>query len=209
MPASHKIEYHNAFPGGYVDHVIRVVNCSLQLNKVWNMMGNDASTYTTEELVFAALNHDLGKIGNEEHESYIPQTDQWRRDKLNEVYKFNNQLEYMSVPDRSLYILSSNGISFSTNEMISIKLHDGLYDEANKSYLMSWNPESKPRSSISYILHQADLMASRIEFENEWLHKFKIQHIESNFNNKTPDNKKNKALGTIKSQGLQDLFNNL
>ena len=25
MPASHKKEYHNAFPGGYVEHVNRVV----------------------------------------------------------------------------------------------------------------------------------------------------------------------------------------
>jgi hypothetical protein len=25
MPAAHKKEYHNAFPGGYVEHVLRVV----------------------------------------------------------------------------------------------------------------------------------------------------------------------------------------
>jgi hypothetical protein len=29
MPAAHKKEYHNAFPGGYVEHVIRVVRCAL------------------------------------------------------------------------------------------------------------------------------------------------------------------------------------
>jgi hypothetical protein len=28
MPAAHKKEYHNAFPGGYVEHVNRVVSCS-------------------------------------------------------------------------------------------------------------------------------------------------------------------------------------
>jgi hypothetical protein len=73
MPASHKKEYHNAFPGGYVDHVLRVVQCALKLHKVWKEMGVDTSTYTFEELVFAALNHDLGKMGDEENESYIPQ----------------------------------------------------------------------------------------------------------------------------------------
>ena len=26
LPASHKKEYHNAFPGGYVDHILRVVD---------------------------------------------------------------------------------------------------------------------------------------------------------------------------------------
>ena len=33
---------------------------------------------TEEELVFSAINHDLGKMGDEENESYIPQTDKWR-----------------------------------------------------------------------------------------------------------------------------------
>ncbi len=45
-----------------------------------------------EELVFAALNHDLGKIGNGEQEGYLPQTDNWRRDKLKDKcpsYKHN------------------------------------------------------------------------------------------------------------------------
>ena len=30
MPASHKKEYHNAFPGGYIDHVNRVVRCAIK-----------------------------------------------------------------------------------------------------------------------------------------------------------------------------------
>jgi len=162
MPASHKKEYHNAFPGGYVDHVLRVVQCALKLNKVWVDMGVDTSTYTVEELVFAALNHDLGKMGDEQNESYIPQTDQWRKEKLGEDYKFNDRLEYMSVPDRGLHLLMSHGVTFSRNEMLAIKLHDGLYDDANKPYLMSWSPETKPRTALVFIVHQADLMAARI-----------------------------------------------
>ena len=34
MPASHKSQYHNCFPGGYVDHVIRVVECALKVDQV-------------------------------------------------------------------------------------------------------------------------------------------------------------------------------
>ena len=75
MPAAHKKEYHNAFPGGYVEHIIRVVRCALKQHQLWVDEGADVSTYTIEELVFAALNHDLGKMGDEEHESYIPQTE--------------------------------------------------------------------------------------------------------------------------------------
>ena len=52
MPASHKKEYHSAFPGGYVDHVNRVVNASLKMYDVWKEFGMDTSTFTIEELVF-------------------------------------------------------------------------------------------------------------------------------------------------------------
>jgi hypothetical protein len=214
MPASHKKEYHNAFPGGYVDHVLRVVQCALKLNKVWVEMGVDASTYTVEELVFASLNHDLGKMGDEQNESYIPQTDQWRKEKLGEDYKFNDRLEYMSVPDRGLHLLMSHGITFSRNEMLAIKLHDGLYDDANKPYLMSWSPETKPRTALVFIVHQADLMAARIEFEQVWMPKLKGEVTQSNSSNFTIEkNKKSpiktKALGNIKSEGLKSLLDNI
>ena len=214
MPASHKKEYHNAFPGGYVDHVLRVVQCALKLNKVWVDMGVDTSTYTVEELVFAALNHDLGKMGDEQNESYIPQTDQWRKEKLGEDYKFNDRLEYMSVPDRGLHLLMSNGIAFSKNEMLAIKLHDGLYDDANKPYLMSWSPETKPRTALVFIVHQADLMAARIEFEQVWMPKLKGEVTQSNSSNFTIEKIKKapiktKALGNIKSEGLKSLLDNI
>jgi len=214
MPASHKKEYHNAFPGGYVDHVLRVVQCALKLNKVWVEMGVDTSTYTVEELVFAALNHDLGKMGDEQNESYIPQTDQWRKEKLGEDYKFNDRLEYMSVPDRGLHLLMSHGVVFSRNEMLAIKLHDGLYDDANKPYLMSWSPETKPRTALVFIVHQADLMAARIEFEQVWMPKLKGEVTQSNSSNFTIEkNKKSpvktKALGNIKSEGLKSLLDNI
>jgi len=214
MPASHKKEYHNAFPGGYVDHVLRVVDCALKLNEVWVEMGVDTSTYTVEELVFASLNHDLGKMGDEQNESYIPQTDQWRKEKLGEDYKFNDRLEFMSVPDRGLHLLMSHGVTFSRNEMLAIKLHDGLYDDANKPYLMSWSPETKPRTALVFIVHQADLMAARIEFEQVWMPKLKGEVTQNNSSNFTIEKTKKspvktKALGNIKSEGLKSLLDNI
>ena len=163
MPAAHKKEYHNAFPGGYVEHVLRVIRCAIKQATLWEEEGCDMSTFTTEELVFSALNHDLGKMGDDENEAYIPQTDAWRKDKLGEDYTFNTKLAFASVPDRSLFLLMSNDIKYTFDEMIAIQTHDGLYDEANKPYLINWMPETKPRTSLIYIVHQADLMASRVE----------------------------------------------
>ena len=213
MPAAHKKEYHNAFPGGYVDHVIRVINCAIELHNLWEKMGADSSTYTREELIFSALNHDLGKMGDEEHEAYIPQTDQWRKDKLGEDYMFNTKVPFASVPDRGLYLLQSHGIQYTFNEMITIQTHDGLYDEANKKYLSTYLPEQKPRTSLPYIIHQADLMAARIEFEQEWLPKLNSDQPikKTNFNLSKSDSSKKqptkqKALSNVKSEGLKGLM---
>mgnify|MGYP003641795439 CR=1 FL=1 len=216
MPASHKKEYHNAFPGGYVEHVNRVIKCSLKQAELWSEMGADDSTYTLEELVFSALNHDLGKMGSEDEESYIPQTDQWRKDKLGEDYTFNTKVEFASVPDRGLFLLQMHGIQYSFNEMITIQTHDGLYDEANKKYLMGYMVEQKPRTSLPFIVHQADLMAARIEFEREWLPVLKKgkksldagkKNITLGENKKSPS--KDRALSSIKSEGLKNLLDNI
>ena len=214
MPAAHKKEYHNSFPGGYVDHVNRVVSGALQISKVWESFGCDMTTFTKEELVFSAINHDLGKMGDEENESYIPQTDQWRRDKLGEDYMFNKKVPFASVPDRSLFLLQSHGISYSFNEMLAIQTHDGLYDDANKKYLFAFMPEQKPRTSLPFIIHQADLMAARIEFEREWLPKLRgeegnLEGEKKNYTLKSKSSAKSKALNTIKSPGLKNMLDNL
>jgi hypothetical protein len=220
MPAAHKKEYHNAFPGGYVEHVLRVIRCAIKQAILWEEEGCDMSTFTTEELVFSALNHDLGKMGSEDEDSYIPQTDNWRREKLGEDYMFNTKVPFASVPDRGLFLLQSHGISYTFNEMIAIQTHDGLYDKANEKYLMSYMPEQKPRTSLPFILHQADLMAARIEFEREWLPRLKENKkpVDAGKGNYTLGNKPNmskklstktKALGSFKSEGLKNIFNSL
>ena len=214
MPAAHKKEYHNSFPGGYVEHVNRVVRCAIKQSQLWEDEGADMSTFTMEELVFSAINHDLGKMGDEDNESYIPQTDKWRREKLGEDYTFNKKVPFSSVPDRGLFMLQSHGVIYTFNEMLAIQTHDGLYDAANEKYLKAYMPEQKPRTSLPFILHQADLMAARIEFEREWLPKLNGS-VETPKKNFTLDAKpksqsqQQKALGSIKSEGLKNLLDNL
>ena len=215
MPAAHKKEYHNAFPGGYVDHVNRVVQASIALNELWTTFGADMTTYTKEELIFSAINHDLGKMGDSENEAYVPQTDQWRKDKLGEDYMFNKKLPFASVPDRTLFLLQQHDISYSFNEMLAIKTHDGLYDVGNEKYLKGFMPEQRPRTSLPFILHQADMLAARVEWEAEWLPKFSQNSVEKqkkqfNLDTNIKSNKtKNKALGGIKSEGLKNMLDNL
>ena len=51
-------------------------------------------------------------------------------------------------------------------EYVGLSLTDGLYEEANKSYYMTYNPDFSLKSNIAYILHQADSMATHIEHDN-------------------------------------------
>tara|TARA_R110002126_G_scaffold97983_7_gene227834 strand:- start:668 stop:1417 length:750 start_codon:yes stop_codon:yes gene_type:complete len=164
MPASGTAHYHNCFIGGYVDHVLRVVKCAQLQKGIWQDM-KATINYTDEELIFAAINHDLGKIGSEEAEQYIHNPSDWHRKNQGKLYTNNPVNAFMTVPDRSLKLLTDRGISISENEWFGIKLHDGMYEEANKAYYIGWNPDSSLRTNLPYVLHQADMMASRIEKE--------------------------------------------
>jgi len=161
-PASSKISHHNCFPGGYLDHVNRVVEAALVTDKVWERFGQKKD-YTIEELVFSAINHDLGKLGSDNEAMYVPNDSQWHVEKQGAHYKINNKLAHMRISDRSLFELQKAGIAVSENEFLAIKLHDSLYEEGNKVYLITHNQDTAIKSNLVHILHQADFMASRIE----------------------------------------------
>ena len=188
-PASAKGHFHNAMPGGYVEHILHIVQFSIEIKRLWEKNGAMIN-FTDEELVFAALHHDLGKIGDLNYDYYIPQDSEWHRKNRGEIYKHNPQLQYMKVPDRGLWLLQHFGVKVTDKEYIGIKLTDGLYDEANKSYLMGYNPDFNLRSNMAYILHQADMMATHIEFdmwnkndeEQETKQDEKLKEIKNEFN---------------------------
>jgi hypothetical protein len=69
----------------------------------------------------------------------------------------------MRIADRSLYALQEAGIAVNETEFLAIKLHDGLYEEANKPYYITYSSDFEIKTNLVYILHQADLMASRVE----------------------------------------------
>lgn len=163
-PASGRSWYHNAFAGGYVDHVNRVVEYAVKQSRLYQEMGGTVD-YTEEELVFAALFHDLGKIGDGDSPNYIPQTDKWRQDKLSEMYTYNPDLQFMLIPDRSLYILQKFGIEVNQKEWLGIRLHDGVFDKANEAYFFSNVESSRQKTSIVSVLHAADFLASKVEYD--------------------------------------------
>jgi hypothetical protein len=216
-PASSKEGYHNAFPGGYVDHVNRVVEASLYCWETWNHF-REVDSFTKEELVFSAINHDLGKLGEGNTPGYIPNESEWHVKNQGAIYKNNTKLSFMLIPDRSIFNLVRAGMNISENEFLAIKLHDGLYEDANKPYLISFSPESRLRTSLPLILHQADMIASRVEWENHWIPKLnnpsdsnasqKKNTYKSYINQKNPSAEAYMQLAG-KNNSLMDAFKNI
>ena len=82
--------------------------------------------------------------------------------------------------------------------MIGILTHDGVYDSANDAYLKPWGKEKALWNNLPIVLHHADHMASRIEYEN-W-----------KFGKKVPvDNNKDKPKLSKASNHAADVFKDL
>ena len=165
-PASGREHFHNAHVGGYVEHVLHVVDCAVQLKELW-VKNNATINFTDEELIFAAMHHDLGKVGDMDKDYYVPQESEWHRKNQGSIFTHNSELQYMTVTDRAIFLLNQFGITMTEWEYVGLRLTDGLYEEANKSYYISYNKDWSLKSNIAYILHQADSMATHIEFD-EW-----------------------------------------
>ena len=159
-PASGRVHYHNAFPGGYLDHVVRVADASMKMATIYKSMGG-VIDFTKQEMIFSALHHDLGKLGNEQGAYYLDQDSDWHR-KRGEMYKYNENIQYMPVTDRALYILQKFDISVTEKEWIAIKLSDGMYDDGNKAYLKNHGVYPM-KTNLPYIIHWADHMACTVE----------------------------------------------
>jgi hypothetical protein len=159
-PASAKTHFHNAFPGGYLDHVLRVADIALKMAGTFKACEGEIN-FTKQELIFAALHHDLGKLGVPGTPYYLDQDSDWHR-KRGELYKHNEAIQYMKVPDRAVFLLQSHGIQVTEAEYLAIKLSDGMYSDGNEAYLKNWTPYSM-KTNLPYIIHWADHMATTIE----------------------------------------------
>jgi len=150
MPASSMEHFHNAFAGGYVDHILRVMDCALTLHNTWTVCGADMSGYTEEEMLFAAMHHDLGKAGfpGDGNEVYQVETSDWHRKNQGKLYKTNSNIPFAMVPDLSLWLLQEYGVKVSWNEYQAIKIHDGMYDEANKPYFVARSAQAKLKTNL-------------------------------------------------------------
>lgn len=149
-PASSRKEYHAAFPGGLVDHSLRLLSNALKLCKTFNW------DVPKDSLIIGCLLHDLGKVGDHEKDYYVPQDSDWHREKLGEMYKHNKDIQYMTVPDRGVWLCQRFGLELTQDEWLAIKLNDGQYAEENAPYKMK-------EPLLADIVHLADYISCKQE----------------------------------------------
>jgi hypothetical protein len=168
-PASAKEHYHYAFPGGYLDHVHNVIRAMVPVAKAAKTMGMKID-FTKEEAIFAAMHHDLGKLGDVNHPYYIPQSSDWHRENRGETYSQNPELVFMTTTDRTFFLLQHFGVTITDKEFKAIKMADGLYVDTNKPYFISYHyPPPVFHTNLGYILHWADHMSALGE-KDQFLH---------------------------------------
>lgn len=157
-PAAGKLNYHNCYIGGYIDHIMNVINNSKVAAKFWKHAGGEVD-FTDEELIFAAMHHDLGKLGDTDGPYYIPQESTWHQEKKLEYFTHNMNIQWMSPPDRAIYLLNKFGIKMTWKEMLGIKLADGLYDEGNAFYLKVFDASKRMKTNLPHVIHMGDFVS--------------------------------------------------
>ena len=71
----------------------------------------------------------------------------------------------MTVTDRAVYLMSQFDIKYSEQEYLGLRLADGMYEEANKQYYMSFGEEKHLKTNLPQLVHNADMLATRMEKE--------------------------------------------
>ncbi|WP_033169168.1 HD domain-containing protein [Selenomonas sp. ND2010] len=127
-PASTR--FHLCIERGLLEHSVNVAENLLKIKAAI------APEISDESCVVVALLHDLGKAGMPNHPQYIKNEPTEKQKaygyRANPPYRFNDELTYLSVPLRSLYLILRR-FPLTEEEVQAIAYHDGQYVEDNRS----------------------------------------------------------------------------
>lgn len=157
--ASNKSQQY-AYTGGYIVATIQIIRNALTLYDTYIKLGYTQYDFTKEELFIATLNSNLGRLllvsehENELYNYYEESTDNWRKDKLGELYTINPSIPYMEAPHRALYNLQFSGFTLTRNEHLAILLYQGNFNQQNNKYM------NNKLSNIVHIVQEANRLAN-------------------------------------------------
>tara|TARA_B100000959_G_C14377591_1_gene376685 strand:- start:77 stop:481 length:405 start_codon:yes stop_codon:yes gene_type:complete len=71
----------------------------------------------------------------------------------------------MTVTDRAVWLLNQFNVKMTEVEYLALRLADGMYEKANKDYYMGYGESKNLKTNLPYLLHTADMLATRWEKE--------------------------------------------
>jgi hypothetical protein len=141
-PASPREEQYGCHPGGLVQHALRVTDAMRKINSA---LGYELQTAS---ILKVGLLHEIGKVGDNETDYFIDQDSDWHREKLGQLYKYNENIEKMTVSHRTLWLLQHYGVALTRDEWEAITVAQGSHLEENKFY-------SNTKSKLTKLLQAA------------------------------------------------------
>ena len=152
-PASTR--FHLCKEGGLLQHSVGVAETLLGLRE------SLAPVFSEESCIIVGLFHDVGKVGMADKPLYLPNDNEWLREKRGIRYQINKRVVSMGLGTRSLYLVSKY-IPLSDAEAQAIAYHDGQYIQDNK--IVSHREEP-----LTLLLHWADYWTAHIYEEGREL----------------------------------------
>jgi len=109
-PASTTLQLHNCFPGGLVDHILKVTAYAVKINDTLP----EKLRVDKASLIKVCFLHQIGKV-----KLYLLNETDWEL-KRGILYKFNEELPSMKVSERSLFYCNQYGVKLSDVEFQAI-----------------------------------------------------------------------------------------
>tara|TARA_Y100001972_G_scaffold101709_1_gene126747 strand:+ start:8880 stop:9446 length:567 start_codon:yes stop_codon:yes gene_type:complete len=116
-------------PGGLLEFSLNVAQSARNLNDSLNL------SCSVKSILLTSLLTDIGRIGDLEEDTFIYQDSDWHRDKLKQLYKWNENCSKMSMTHRTLFLLQHYGVKLTKEEWLTIQLSSGMHNEENRFYL--------------------------------------------------------------------------
>jgi len=150
-PAHDKSNRKSASPGGLVKRSLQTLVTAREL---CGMSAFADKNIDPGSVIIVSLLHDIGRIGDDVGDFYVPQTSSWHVERGN-LYTYNQDIKRMTHPHRGLYLIQREGINLTQDEWMAIVSQSNAYEES-KFYAGN-------ESSLMTLLHTAIKITSIVD----------------------------------------------
>jgi hypothetical protein len=123
-PSATDTKYGNAFEGGLVDHILRVMGIAYKINESLD----EADKISVVSLVKAVYLFQIGKCC-----LFKPKNSDWHNER-GTWYEYNEDLTSMSLGERSIWYCMKGGVELTEAEYIAILNHDKTDDKQSQHH---------------------------------------------------------------------------